>query len=255
MRLLLEAGDAGMDVGTIVRRFTYPVSMASRNARANDVLRRLARLGYLRRSEGKEPSVHYHNTPQYRWFITGKGREWVAANFQSLERRQVAERKAAREYGQLLLEKAMARYQGSSAGVLRAERHDVIMGLRKYYVTWRECGAVFGLTGEMARLIAGGYIYSREYRRQEADITWLEEFRNAVRDQLRETGATQKMLAGVLGVTESQMSYAMNGGLNSPMTLLTRVAEASGLRIVVEKDGTGILTGLARRAAVPAEHG
>lgn len=246
LRLLVEAGDNGMDIGTIVRRFSFPPHVPARNARINEILRRQARRGNTRRSENKEPSVHYHNTPQYRWFITDQGRAWVEAGFQTAERRRSTARKISRQHGRALLAEALAKYNGSSRGVSRTERQRVLRELRQYDVPLRACGSVFGISGEMVRhVLARGY---KVRDRRPADAEWVEQFRTAVRDQLRDAAVSQRELAAALGVSPNQVSYMLTGGINTTLELMTRVADAAGLKITAEKNGNGILGTLGARA-------
>jgi transcriptional regulator with XRE-family HTH domain len=70
-----------------------------------------------------------------------------------------------------------------------------------------------------------------------ATAPWLRALRSEVRARLREQQATQVSLARHLGISQKHLSQILNGEVNCSPGILTRMAEAMGLRIVIVDTG------------------
>lgn len=67
----------------------------------------------------------------------------------------------------------------------------------------------------------------------EADAPWLRHLRTEVRARLRARHVTQASLAAYLGVTPHHVTQVLTGKVTGSPDLLSRMAEAMGLRIAI----------------------
>lgn len=178
LAMLDRAGDEGLPAGALSRGFTEPVSITSRQALVNTNLLRLAGSGKVRRSDRKEASTYYHNTPVWRWFITTAGSEYLAqGGYKGRTERSRARREAlaeAKAAHQRRIEEAVA---GLATGHPRCTqvRNEQMIMLRKTGMTLEDLGALFGISRERARqIIAGrcGPCQCPEHATRQAGVSW-----------------------------------------------------------------------------------
>lgn len=161
LEILKEAGDRGITGPDIARHFTHD-RLQRRMTIVNQILYRL--LKHHRVVRGlKEPTVHYHNVPTYRWFITSAGVHYLAIGMDAgirRQRREQAERQYAVEeaHRKLVsdaLTEAYDKYDPETTD--RCERDQVMRKLREQGCTLHDIGQVFGVTRERVRQILKGY--------------------------------------------------------------------------------------------------
>lgn len=177
MELLKEAGEEGMLGAVLARHFTIPdphmpsqaTRMSSRSqnlqrrlAWTNQILDRFLYHEYARRGP-TEPTPYYNNVPVYRWFVTPKGVEYLAAGMGAGIRaaKREAEQRAAEQHLKTmkrredLITQAYVDYDPHS--IYKCEREKAIRELRAAGCTLEAVGGVFGLTRERVRQIMVGY--------------------------------------------------------------------------------------------------
>ena len=175
LELLAEAGDEGMTGPVIGRHFTlaYPegehaylnsarsMNLQRRMNWVNQILHRFASHGYAERGV-QEISPFYHNVPAYRWFITDKGREYLASGMAEgcrARRLSNAERAAAwraerKRRADEAITQAYVEYDPETTPT--CVRNQVIRDLRGAGCTMDAIGGVFSLTRERVRQILNG---------------------------------------------------------------------------------------------------
>jgi hypothetical protein len=159
---LAGAGKAGLLAGEIRQLFSYPADTSRRQARVNCVLRQQELMGHVERL-GKEPSPFYHNTPCYRWRITGAGQDYADTGGQagrsarSHARRETsrADRIRRREEVAAAALEAIER-AGEVPPGCRVRRDEVIIWARSRRLPLEWIAQLFGITRERARQIATG---------------------------------------------------------------------------------------------------
>lgn len=177
MEILAAAGDEGVIGPVVGRSFTLvydkddPVhgylndnqlqNLQRRLNWSNQILHRLWSQGNAERG-GREASPFYHQVPTYRWFITDKGREFLAGGLAEGRReRREAEKQVkarlraerARTVARLVTE-AYEKYDPERTPA--CERNQAIRDLRGSGATLDAVAGVFGLTRERVRQIVEG---------------------------------------------------------------------------------------------------
>lgn len=176
MEVLAEAGEAGILGPAVGRHFTLAYAEGSPRAYlngnpmqnlqrrmnwTNQILHRLAAQGYAERGT-KEASPYYHRVPAYRWFITDKGREYLAGGLAEGRRKRREDEKyvkarlrqeRARNAARLVTE-AYEKYDPDSTPA--CVRNQAIRDLRGAGCSLDAVGGVFGITRERVRQILSG---------------------------------------------------------------------------------------------------
>jgi len=154
------AGSAGLQAGELRKCFDM-TGAANPSATINLVLLRARAKWLVRRSDSTEKSIHYRGQPVYRWYITPRGRRWLARyDANELARKQrklraeehVRARQNAREAFERRQKQLLATVVDPSKMTLQ-ERNRKIVELRREGLPLRVVGEVFGITYERVRQI------------------------------------------------------------------------------------------------------
>ena len=161
LKLLDDAGEAGLSAGDFTEWFTLPAARVQRNSRVNQLLLYQAQKGRVRRGE-PERSPRYHRAWTRRWFITEAGRAYLAV----LETARLTQFPFADLQGQLAARTVERDFERRRYAALRAvlegphpltvpvpERNRKMVELREAGCDLEVIGAVFGVTRERVRQI------------------------------------------------------------------------------------------------------
>lgn len=167
LRLLVQAGEAGLTATEIAVQFTLPVRYWARSNRVSQIMRNLETRGYVRPGK-REPTTRYgmRDLPGYagapvrRWYATEAGAERIAMLDRIAARRAEHERliaDTARQRAAALASIGRELAARTAAGtVTKHWRRAVIAELRQVPCSLQEIGTLFGISRERVRQIEAG---------------------------------------------------------------------------------------------------
>lgn len=167
LRLLVQAGEAGLTATDIAVQFTLPARYWARSNRVSQIMRNLEARGYVRPGR-REPTTRYgeRDLPGYagapvrRWYATEAGAERIAMLDRVAARRAEHERLAAehekRRAAALAGVVSELAARTAAGTVTKHWRRTTIAELRQVPCSLQEIGTLFGISRERVRQIEAG---------------------------------------------------------------------------------------------------
>lgn len=162
LAMLIDAGEEGELASLLARRFSAPELILYRCTQTNNHLNALRKRGLTRRGS-KEPSPVYNNCPVYRWYITPDGEMYYRRTYDEmspLHHSAVARAERVRRFHiQDVKRQALAELPALAATLpprCPTRLRELVLGMRRRYLTLQEIGDAVGLTRERIRQYEAG---------------------------------------------------------------------------------------------------